>query len=149
MLAKLHTRSNLTSILEPRCPPNPQLGAKMAPSCKQNAAKTLQVRAKMAPRPPNLEPRWSQDLQVGAKMAPRPPNLEPRWPQVLQLGAKMVPRPPTWSQDGPKTSNLEPIWPQDLQLGAPPPPKNTEKQMMFMSFLMFLLCWPSCIQEAI
>ena len=64
-------------------------------------------------------------------------NLEPRCRQDL----------PTWSQDGPKTSNLEPRWPQDLQLGAPPPSKNTEKQMMFMYFSMFLLCWPSCIQS--
>ena len=76
MLAKLHTRSNLTSILEPRCPPNPQLGSKMAPSCKQNAAKTLQVGAKMAPRPPS----WSQDgpktPQLGAALGISPNLFE-------------------------------------------------------------------------
>ena len=102
----------------------------------------------MAQNHPKLEPRWFQDPptcsqdaskipQLGAKMAPGHPNLEPRWPQD----------PTTWTQDGTKTLNLEPRWPQDLQLGAPPPPKNIEKQMMFMYFSMFLLGWPSCIQS--
>ena len=47
ILAKLHTRSNLTSILEPRCPPNPQLGDKMAPSSSKtpNSVPTCPPRA--------------------------------------------------------------------------------------------------------
>ena len=133
MLANLHTRSNLTSILEPRCPPNPQLGAKMAPSWKQNGAKTLQVRANMAPRPPTWSEHGPKTSQLGAKIVPSPPNLEPRWSQVLQLGAKMTPRP----------SNLEPRWSQDLQFGTkmarrpptwslPKPPKTLKKPMMFI-----------------
>ena len=94
MLAKLRTRSNLPSILEPRCPLNGQLGTKRA----------TQVGGKMVLRPSKLERRWPQDLQLGANTIPRPPNLEPRWPQDLQLETKIAP-------SSPKTSNLKPKCP--------------------------------------
>ena len=78
--------------------------------------------SKMAPRPPNLDPRyppdtptwsqdgtrrptWSQDgpqtPQLGAKMPPRPPYLEPRW----------TPDAPTYSQDTPQTQARWRGWP--------------------------------------
>ena len=78
----------------------------------------------MPPRPPS----WSQDdpkiPHLGSKMAPRPPNLEPRWPQdppswsqdapkTPHLGAKMAPRPPLCSQDGPKYFQEPSTWSQD------------------------------------
>ena len=76
---------------------------------------TPQLGAKMAQRPPILEPRWPQDSpswiqdgpktpHLGAKMAPRAPILEE---------SKMAPRPlnldlqhPTWSQDAPYPPSL-------------------------------------------
>ena len=110
---------------------------KTLPTWCPGPPKIPQLGAKMATRPSNLEPRWSQDprtwsqdghktpktSQLEAKMAPRPPNLELRWsqdtptwshdgPKTPQLGAQDSPKTPTWSQDVPKTSNLEPRWPK-------------------------------------
>ena len=84
--------------------------------------KTLQLGAKMAPRPSNLEPRWPQDppdgpktLQLGANMAPRPPNWEPRWPQDHPNSSQDTPKSsnfdPRWSQPAPRPFNLEPTCP--------------------------------------
>ena len=63
------------------------------PKIPLDPPKTPQIGAKMAPRPPKLEPRWPQD----------PPKWSQDGPKTPQLRAKMVPRPP----------NLEPTWPQD------------------------------------
>ena len=124
----------------------------MMPKTSQHGAQDPQLGAKMAPRPPNLDPRWPQDppdgpktLQLGANMAPRPPNLEPRWLPDPQFGAKngswahlgrfleptWPPDLPTWRQDDSQTSNLGPRWLPDpstwMQDGLQAPQLGTIK----------------------
>ena len=64
------------------------------------------------PKTPQDPPNWSQDgpkiPQNGAKMDPRPPDLEPKWSQDPQLGANMAPRsqPMLWTDDESSQSSL-------------------------------------------
>ena len=124
--AKWHTGANVTPNLEPRLAPTPHKLEPRSPSWKQNSPKTLQLGAKMAPRPLTWiqigPPTWSQNgpktPQPGAKMDPRPSILEPKWPQDPQLGLKMVPRPPTYSQLPPYYPQLGPKTPKMPNLAS-------------------------------
>ena len=70
-------------------------------------------------------PDGLQNPQVGAKMAHKPPKLEPRWPTDLPTWSQDGPKTPTWSQDAPKTLNFKDF---GANLEPPDPQKTLKKQ---------------------
>ena len=113
---------------------DPQLGTQKA----QLRAKTPQLGGNMVPRPPNLEPIWTQDPSTWSQDGPKTPHLGEKWhqdpltwsrerPKTPQLGAKWHQRPsnlePRWHQDPPTWSQMAP---KTLQLGAKMAPKTPQ-----------------------
>ena len=99
--------------------PSTEVGAKLWPP--QESLKTLRFFKVFGQDLPD----GLQNPQVGAKMAHKPPKLEPRWPTDLPTWSQDGPKTPTWSQDAPKTLNFKDF---GANLEPPDPQKTLKKQ---------------------